>query len=152
MPFISASSGLSKSFADANASTPVLGLSVNLPPSAPPAVPDGIDQRRLAADVTSSVAVSLATAVWFSAAAKLVDPVTSGAGWGPSTLMLAGADSRRPSSVHGAASGLQARFAGSVMTTSASPLGVTSIRQPTLLPDISRPWPVTIPPVIVNSL
>ena len=43
-----------------------------------------------------------------------------------------------------------ASLVGSVMVTSPLPSGVTSTLQPTLLPDISRPWPVTVPPVSVS--
>ena len=127
---------------------------MNLPPSSPPLAPDGIDQRRLADDVWGSYPVSLVTAVWFSAAAKLVDPVTSGDAVGPRTLTLAGADSRCPSSVHGAVFASQATPAtpaGRVMVTSPLPLGLTSIFQAVLSCVTSRPWFFSVPPVIVNS-
>ena len=66
----------------ANASTPAV-LSVNLARSAPPALPDGIDQARSAAWLSASVAVSVATAVWFSAAEKLDALVMTGAAGAP---------------------------------------------------------------------
>ena len=120
MPSVSASSGFSKSFADVNSSTPVLGLTLNLSRSAPPAAPAGIDQAKGPFGVLISLAVSGATSVgsfWFSAAVKLIDPVTHGVE--PRTVTLAGADSRRPSGVHGTLSGLQASWlTGRVMVTS----------------------------------
>ena len=66
LPSRSTSSGLSKSFAEVNASTPS-APSVNLPRSAPPAAPAGIDQVSSLAATFASVAVSVATAVRFSA-------------------------------------------------------------------------------------
>ena len=97
MPSVSASSRFSKSFADANASTPT-ELSVNLPRSAPPAASAGIDHVRSATGVSASVAVSVATAVWFSTTVKLAALVMTG-GWGFTVTVTVSSWNRPPASV-----------------------------------------------------
>ena len=80
--------GASKSGDVLKVSAPVVGLIVNLPASAPPAI------AKTSGLPSASVAVNVPTAIWFSAAMKLVDEVKLGAVFGPSV----GSSSRRPSS------------------------------------------------------
>ena len=144
MPSPPESSGFSKSFAMVNDSAPSVVIA-NLGASAPP----GIDQVRLSAPVSASMAVKVATAVAPSATVNAAAEVTDGAG--PGTVAVIVVVSRRPSELHTAPDMLQARPAGRVMTTGPPPSGRTSTSQPMLLDRTRRRAFNTVPPLVSNS-
>ena len=92
--------------------------------------------------------MSVATAVSPSGTLSLVGPVTRGAA-GPATLALAAADNGLSSNVQTAPVVPQARPAGSVITTSESPHGITVTVQ-SLPPEINRFALLTQPPSTVS--
>ena len=130
-----------------NESAPAVVIA-NLAASAPPA-PEGIDQMRSPAEVSPATAVNVATAIVPSGTVNAAAEVTDGAGPGMVVVMVAA--SRSPSELHTAPAVPQARPAGRVMTTAASPPGRAMTSQPMLLGGARRRALSTAPPLFSNS-